>query len=71
MEDDGAEQASISTVARLGGISSAAMTGGLVGGGDTSYSQSANDVGSAAKAIENMINDLFGEVAKISDKYFV
>jgi hypothetical protein len=66
IEDDEGEVGAISTVGRLGGLAAVSATTSNLGN-DNSYANSAVDLNSAAKAIEKMINDLFGEVAKFAD----
>ena len=51
-------------------IATTSLTATSVGGGDVFYSQSATDFNSATKAIEKIMTDLFGEVFKISDRFF-
>jgi len=67
VEDDEAEIAEVNSVAKIGGMVSTSITSSVVGGVGVSYSQGATDATSAAKAIERMVNDLFGEIAKIND----
>jgi len=67
IEDDDAEIAEIASLAKQGGAITSSITSSIVGGGNVSYSQGATDTTSAAKAIERMVNDLFGEIAKIND----
>lgn len=80
IEDDEAEIAEVASLAKQGGAITSSITTSMVGGGNLrytsyinhinicSYSQSATDTTSAAKAIERMVNDLFGEIAKINDR---
>eukprot|EP01119_Soliformovum_irregulare_P005210 TRINITY_DN1675_c0_g1_i1.p1 TRINITY_DN1675_c0_g1~~TRINITY_DN1675_c0_g1_i1.p1 ORF type:complete len:1447 (-),score=577.25 TRINITY_DN1675_c0_g1_i1:61-4401(-) len=68
LEDDDGEMASVTSVARIGGVAMTALTNaGRIHGDSVAYTSGVNDCSSAARAIDKMISDLFGEVAKMSD----
>jgi len=68
LDDEDGEVASVASVARIGGIATTALTNaGRITGDSVAYTSGVSDCSSAARAIDKMISDLFGEVAKMSD----
>eukprot|EP01118_Nematostelium_gracile_P005184 TRINITY_DN1628_c0_g1_i11.p1 TRINITY_DN1628_c0_g1~~TRINITY_DN1628_c0_g1_i11.p1 ORF type:complete len:1470 (+),score=507.85 TRINITY_DN1628_c0_g1_i11:150-4559(+) len=67
IDDDDMEVGAVSTVKRLGGLGAASVVTNNFASSDVTYSQSVSDCSNAARAIEKMINDLFGEVGRIQD----
>lgn len=69
IDDDDSDIGAVANAPKAGGAASASLTNVKGAGTDnSSYSSAASDCSSAAKAIDKMINDLFGEVAKINDR---
>jgi talin len=68
IDDDDSDVGAVAPAPKAGGAANASLSNVKGAGTDSSsYTSGASDCSSAAKAIDKMINDLFGEVAKIND----
>jgi len=68
IEDDNGDLGQVTNVGRVGGMATTSVsTSNMGAGGSPSYAQGVEDCMGAAKAIDKMCNDLFGEVSKVYD----
>lgn len=65
IDDDDEQVADVENVARVGGMAVQGITTASIGGSQYSYAQGVVDCATGAKAIQRMIDDLFGEIKAI------
>jgi len=68
VDEDGAQVGNIQSLTKMGGVAVAGQTASASSGDNSaSYTAGINDAAGAAKAVQKMMDDLFGEVQKQND----